>query len=82
MIFRDIASEFQRVMGDALRPTHSGGLFSITYKRGALPPVRLYQEQELKRTIQCDQCSGRYAVYGVTGRMRLMSPAAVYGKFP
>lgn len=69
MIIRDMARTVQNVFKGTFgsNQTFHGGLFSIslTYKPGTLPSVRHYAEKKLKRIIECDECGGRYAVYGV-----------------
>lgn len=40
---------------------------SMKLKPGAPVPIRWYRENELETEIVCDQCSLRYAIYGVFG---------------
>jgi hypothetical protein len=71
MMFRDIAKALQDTMRNAFKPIQqhkSGSMFSISmsYKPGSLPSVRHYVEEKLKRTVICDNCSFKYAVYGIS----------------
>lgn len=70
MLSRDVAITIQNMLKDTFRatPTSPKGLFSISieYKPGQLPTVRHYVEQKLKRTVVCDNCSYKYAVYGIS----------------
>ncbi len=47
---------------------HSGGMISISIeaKKGTLPSVRHYVEEQLKQEVTCDKCSFRYAIYGIS----------------
>lgn len=40
---------------------------SMRVKPGAPVPIRSYQEKDLETEIECDQCTLRYAIYGVFG---------------
>jgi len=71
MLFRDVAKTFQDMLGDVFKsstPSSGKGFITISlqYKPGSLPSVRHYAEKELKRIIDCDRCSRRYAVYGIS----------------
>lgn len=70
MMFRDAAKTFQNMLKSSFKSTHpsSKGMFSIsiTYKPGALPSVRHFIEEKLKRTVLCDNCGYNYAVYGIS----------------
>lgn len=46
----------------------SGGMFSISIeaKKGPLPSVRYYLEEQLKQEVLCDKCTFRYAIYGIS----------------
>jgi len=65
-VHKTINNMFRNKFG-AHGTTHGGGLLSIRleYKGGILPSVRHYAEKELTRKIECDQCGGRYSVYGI-----------------
>lgn len=65
LLTRDVAREFQRMLGNAFGRGRSSGPISIEYRPGSLPSVRQYQERELKRIVECEPCHRRYAVYGV-----------------
>ena len=39
--------------------------FSMKFKEGSPVPVRCYREKELETKIICDNCTLRYAIYGV-----------------
>lgn len=41
--------------------------FSMKLQPGAPVPIRWYREKNLETEITCDQCSLRYAIYGVFG---------------
>lgn len=69
MMVRDIHKTFDGMLRDTFDSgrTYGGSFLSIRleYKPGILPNVRHYAEKELKRVVKCDQCGGRYAVYGI-----------------
>jgi hypothetical protein len=70
MFARDLALSIQDMLKSTIRPIRSkrSGFLSISmeYKPGNIPNVRPYAEEKLKRTVQCDKCGNRYAVYGVS----------------
>jgi hypothetical protein len=70
MMIRDIHKAFGDMLERSFRPLSrpTGGLFSISIKvkRGALPSVRYYVEEELKQEVVCDKCRHKYAVYGIS----------------
>lgn len=69
LIERDMVRTFQNIFKKTFDSNRStkGGMLSVqlSYKPGRLPSVRHYVEKKLKRTIECDECSYKYAVYGV-----------------
>jgi len=70
LVERDVVRSFTEMLEDTFRPLNSyreGGLLSIRVevKPGYLPSVRHYAEKILKRIVNCDQCGGRYAVFGI-----------------
>jgi hypothetical protein len=40
---------------------------SMKVKNGPLPAIRYYQEETLETKVTCDQCTLRFAIYGVFG---------------
>jgi Zn finger protein HypA/HybF involved in hydrogenase expression len=71
LLLRDMAREIQQVTKNAFQSTKAPsrkGMFSVRliYTPGHLPSVRHYAEKELKSTIECGECKGKYAVYGIS----------------
>jgi hypothetical protein len=71
MMVRDMLRTIQGALKKGFGSTHSTtsrSKFSVrlSYRPGRLPSVRHYAEKELKRIVECDQCKGKYAVYGVS----------------
>jgi hypothetical protein len=70
MIFRDAAKAVQDMLGNVFKPVRSTprGMFSVslTFKPGALPSVRHYVEEQLRRSVACDKCGYSYSVYGIS----------------
>ena len=65
-VHKDIDNMFRRTIGSAGTSSSSGLIrLRLEYKSGTLPSVRHYAEKELKRTVNCDHCGGKYAVYGI-----------------
>jgi len=63
-LFKDLkAMEFDH------RPPPGGfGIgISMTVTQGARHPIRYYREKELETEVACDNCTLRYAIYGVFG---------------
>jgi hypothetical protein len=66
--FADAVHQELKSMEFEVRPRGPFGIgISMKVKRGAPVPLRWYQEKNLETEIICDQCSLRYAIYGVFG---------------
>ncbi|MFH1932225.1 MAG: hypothetical protein ABIN18_11635 [Pseudomonadota bacterium] len=67
MLERDIYKSIQDTFKKSLvsNRTGRGSPISIEFKPGRLPNVRQYVEEKLKRDVECNKCSQKYAVYGI-----------------
>lgn len=71
LLERDVHRMVDDIFNDTFnrrRSPSSKGLISIelSYKSGPLPSVRHYAEEQLKNIVECDNCSSKYAVYGLS----------------
>jgi Zn finger protein HypA/HybF involved in hydrogenase expression len=53
------------MINDTMEDAFSGCDY-MTYTRGDVPVVHPYEEEKLRRSITCEACQNRYAVYGIT----------------
>jgi hypothetical protein len=62
-------AQIQDALGSAFRPPRSrGGMLSVSieYKPGTPPRLHSYVEEQVRRTVICDECLRAAAVYGAT----------------
>jgi sarcosine oxidase delta subunit len=72
-----IQDAFRGLATPRLRPGQSG--IQITVSKDPPPPVRsltIYVEEQVRRTITCDNCQTEYAVYGATAFCPVCGPRA------
>jgi len=67
-IVGEINNMFRGMIKDFNLSSPRGGWISLRldYKPAILPMITKYIEKDLKRIVQCDDCGGGYAVYGVS----------------
>lgn len=70
IMFRNIKKTFQDNLRESFRSTSpkTKGMISsnLTFKPSPLHSVRHYVEEQLKNSIECDNCGYKYTVYGIS----------------
>lgn len=66
---RDVVKLLRKQFTDAVKntPRRSSGFSLEVDVSGSLPPVNHYKELEVETRVTCNQCTLKYAVYGVYG---------------
>ena len=65
-ISKDMIGELKKLEFDL--PAKGAFGFGLSMKvKGTPPPIRYYREKQLETEVACDQCTLRYAIYGVFG---------------